>query len=233
MNLRHDMADFTYRLAAHGNSGYQRPDLHEYAKNHFPRGLRLAAYCLLVTPSISVPVSRRVVTRSYRGTDESVLGLGYHSVVMLDPAKESVRKYEHRTAVEHDEEKRKIVDERTIKQELLAGLFPDETVFQEYSIEPFPPNPDQTVVCATQPYVEGNPVDIEAPASPEVHSFLDHAKKTYQSTGIMPDFIGRGNLLSTENGLRLIDPIPLSGLRIQDRRTIQLSLIALRTHGIN
>lgn len=174
---------------------------------------------------------RQAVTRSYRRAGETVIGLGYHSVVLQD-GPSAVKKVHHRTLAIDQAAQQQAAQRLTDRQTPILDAFPDLAVEQRFRVQPFPPATHRSCVTANQPLIEqAIPADSLRP-SDRYTNFLEEARMLYDRTGHMPDIVGLENIFETAGGLKIVDTIPLSANNPEDHNALQLAFSILALHGM-
>lgn len=232
MNLpnRSDISRLAYDTAVLFNNPTYRAESRATQENGFSGSLHLAARALMATHTVSAPLARSLVTRSYRQAGEEIVGLGYHTVV-LEEDETMVRKIHHRTAHLSSTERLHALMTLERRQERLLRHYGDIALLQTFEITSFPPSPRQLVISSIQEKVEGKPVDFSAPS--EISTELaERAAHDLTHHALMPDIVGVGNFFETTDGVRLVDTIPLECEKRIDRRAIALAIGIIDAHGI-
>ena len=229
--IREWLRNFTYSAATLGTNPWLKEDFREEIESRPTVQRAVGRFALYAGDHGAAQFYQNMVTRSYRHNGETIIGLGFHSVVLRD-GDDMVRKIHHRTLGLSPNEQTEHARTLERRQACMLRAFPTIAVAQEFSVQPFTLNPNRTCVVARQPYISNAKGVNSLQPSETYRAFLQAACDEYNRTGQLPDIVGTDNILETEQGLRMVDTIPLSADNPADVRALGHGLAILALHNL-
>lgn len=189
------------------------PHGNEFLRQHIkelPFAMRMAKTALLAAHDTYPEFFANRIQNRYKKAGYTVLGLGLHSITLADG--DSVLKVYRNTVGldEAEQNEMKLYWER--KQNVLLGSLSDHAVPQTFSIDSHPVDGARSVVLAHQPYVHAHHsirLPLDSPAQLPESTFVAKCITMHDMVGAVPDIVGIDNIFMTDDGIRIVDTIPL------------------------
>jgi hypothetical protein len=148
----------------------------------------------------------------YRRRGIDIIGYGYTATAFREPGSETVRKIIRGTDRLSDEERAEQAQKLKDLVAVSHRFHPEVAIPTSVEIAPSPVLSRPTIQLV-QPFVTSS---AERPDPRQIRDFAEISLEEMMPTGYIPDVKGMHNLINTEDGIRLIDTVPIT---TEDMRT--------------